>query len=126
MSSGLHSRDAPDNWQIFVGGLPPQANEAEIREVFGKYDSISEIRVNPKNFAFVVFNGPEPVEKIMQLKETFEIRGKPLNIEPKRASNRGAGGFRVGDRNKTFGGSGGGMGGKGRGGGGGGGKGSKR
>ena len=127
-SSNLSSREAPDTWQIFVGGLPPNVNESDIREVFGTYESIAEIRVNPKNFAFVVFDGPDPVEKIMSVKDTFQLRGKYLNIEPKRpSSSRGPGGFR-GDRNKAFGGGGGGMGGKVRGGAGGGGagKGSKR
>lgn len=109
----LTSREAPDAWQIFVGGLPHQASEADIRDVFSSYDTISEVRVNPKNFAFVVFTGPEAVVKIMSEKESFQLKGKTLNIENKRSSagRGGQGGF----GRKPFG-SGGGMGGKMRGG----------
>lgn len=129
--TALTSREAPDAWQIFVGGLPHQANENDIREVFSAYDTISEVRVNPKNFAFVVFSGPEAVVKIMAEKESFQLKGKALNIENKRSSagRGGQGGF----SRKPFAG-GGGMGGKMRGsagggggaGGGSGGKGLKR
>ncbi len=116
----LTSRDAPDTWQIFVGGLPHQTTEADIRGVFSGYDTIAEVRVNPKNFAFVLFDGPGPVERIMLHKEGFQFKGKHLNIEPKRQSasrgggggggGGGPGGFRGSDRSKGFGG--GGMGGK--------------
>ncbi len=91
-------------------------SEDEIRQVFSEYESISEVRVNPKNFAFVVFKGPEPVEKIMSMKEKFCLRGKFLNIEPKRPSSRGGpggGGYSRGVGNRGFSG----VGNKGRGGG---------
>ncbi len=97
-----------------MGGLPYQATESDIRGVFSSYDSIAEVRVNPKNFAFVVFNSPDPVEKIMANKDGFQLKGKHLNIEPKRSSARGGGGgFRGADRNKPYGGGGGGGGGMG-------------
>lgn len=126
--ANINSREAPDTWQIFVGGLPHNVTQDDIREVFSSYD-ISEVRVNPKNFAFVVFNGSDPVEKIMAEKDSFQLKGKTLNIENKRSSagRGGQGGF----SRKPFGG-GGGMGGKmrsgagGGGGGSGGGKGLKR
>ena len=83
---GQSARDMPDACQIFVGGLPPGSTEADLREVFSEFGSIMEIRVNPKNFAFVVFNNPESVQKIIQEKERLQIRSKSLNIEPKRPS----------------------------------------
>ena len=125
-SSAFSSRDIPGTWQIFVGGLPGQTTEAEIKEVFKDYEPITEVRVNNKNFAFVLFEGPESVERIMKCKESFQMRGKTLNIEPKRekgSAPRGPGGYR-GERSR----GGGMMGGKGRGGasgGGGGGGGAK-
>lgn len=86
-----------------------------------RYDSIVDVRVNPKNFAFVVFTGPGPVEKIMSEKDLFQLNGKNLNIELKRSTSRsGGGGYRnkFGDRGGGGGGGGGGVGGKIRGGGG--------
>ena len=104
-------RDTPDSCQIFVGGLPSQTSEAEIRGAFKDYEPIKEVRVNPKNFAFVIFENPDPVERIMKTKEAFTVRGKTLNIEPKKEKGSGPRGpFRGGD--KFRGGAGGGMGGK--------------
>ena len=87
----------PDTWQLFVGGLPPQTGDYEIRQVFEDQGNILEVRVNPKNFAFVVFDSPEPVQKIMSIRETFQLNGKRLNIELKRPSSMRYG-PRMGDR----------------------------
>ena len=94
--------DLPDTWQLFVGGLPPQSGDPEIRSVFEGHGNILEVRVNPKNFAFVVFDSPEPVQKIMGMRETFMLNGKRLNIELKRPSSMRYGGPRSGgDRDRT-------------------------
>ena len=60
------------------------------------------------------------MEKILSEKDSFQLNGKSLNIEPKRASSRSTGGgrYQSGDRAKFSGGGGGGVGGKIRGGGG--------
>ena len=95
------SRDTPDACQIFVGGLPHQTTEAEIREAFKEYEPIKDIRVNPKNFAFVIFDSSDPVDRLIKTKETFIIRSKTLNIEPKKEKGsgpRGPGGYRGGDK----------------------------
>ena len=88
----------PDAWQLFVGGLPPQTGDYEIRQVFEAHGNILEVRVNPKNFAFVVFDSPEPVQKVMAIRENFQLNGKRLNIELKRPSSMRYGGPRMGDR----------------------------
>ena len=93
----------PDTWQLFVGGLPPQTSDTEIRSVFEREGTILDVRVNPKNFAFVVFDGPEPVQRIMSNKDQFHLNGRRLNIELKRPSlryggPRSGGGDRGGDR----------------------------
>ena len=97
----------PDAWQLFVGGLPPQTLDTEIRAVFQGEGNILDVRVNPKNFAFVVFDGPDPVQRIMANKEQFHLNGRRLNIELKRPSamrysgprsGGGGGGDRGGDR----------------------------
>ena len=42
--------------------------------------------MNQKNFAFVVFDGPEAVHKVIIKKDQIQLKGKHLNIEPKRPS----------------------------------------
>ena len=97
----LSARDAPDTWQIFVGGLPQHTTEAEIRSIFSQFGTILEVRVNQKNFAFIVFDNAESVTSIIGTKESLQIRNKFLNIEPKRPSapRLGGGGSR-GDRDR--------------------------
>lgn len=82
----ISPKDAPDSHQIFVGGLPSNSNEQDLRMVFGDYGSIIEVRVNPKNFAFVVFDNAESVQKIMNERDRIQLKSKYLNIEPKRPS----------------------------------------
>ena len=84
-----------------------------MREVFKDFGNVLDVRVNPKNFAFVVFDSAKPVNEVMHLKEPLEIRGKNLNIEAKRAPRSGGG---RGDRDRNRGGAPGGPGGKPRGG----------
>ena len=94
----------PDAWQIFVGGLPPQTLDSEIRAIFEGQGNILDVRVNPKNFAFVVFDNPEPVQRIMATREQFHLHGRRINIELKRPSAmrysgpRSGGGGGGGDR----------------------------
>lgn len=120
----------PDTWQLFVGGLPQQTLDTDIRAVFEREGTILDVRVNPKNFAFVIFDGPEPVQRIMANREQFHMNGRRLNIELKRPSamrysgprsgGGGGGGDRGdrdrGDRQRPSGGLGGGAGGGGGGG----------
>lgn len=99
-SSRRAARSVPDTYQLFVGGLPPSTTEQELRNVFEQYGQILEIRNNPNNFAFLVFNSEKPVKTILQKKDRDppKIRGKQLNIEKKKPSEavraRATGGFR--------------------------------
>ena len=74
----------PASWKIFVSALPKQVTVADIREMFKDYEPIIDVWLKPQCFAFVVFNGPEPVEKIMKCRKTFQIRGDTLIVERKR------------------------------------------
>lgn len=98
----LSARNAPDSYQIFVGGLPAGTTEQELRNVFSEFGSIIEVRTNPKNFGFIVFDNEQSVQRIMTQKEAepFQIRKKTLNIEEKKPSEKrggvGGGGGGVG------------------------------
>ena len=90
----LSARNAPDSYQIFVGGLPGGTTEQELRNVFNDYGTIIEVRTNPKNFGFIVFDNEQSVQRIMAQKELepFQIRRKTLNIEEKKPSEKRGGG----------------------------------
>ncbi|KXJ11417.1 ras GTPase-activating protein-binding protein 1 [Exaiptasia diaphana] len=83
--SRMAARNAPDDHQVFIGNLPNGVKDAEVREVFAKYGSILEIRLNPKNFGFVIFTSPEPVKQIL-LNKPIKIGNQDINIEEKKPS----------------------------------------
>lgn len=82
------SRTTPDSHQIFVGNLPNSAKEDELKDIFKSYGNIIEVRINPKNFGFIVFDSEGPVQTIMnERSETvFMLHDRRLNIEEKRPS----------------------------------------
>lgn len=109
---GGSSRDMPDSCQLFVGGLPNGTTEAELRVLFSEFGDILEIRVNQKNFAFIVFSTSESVQKVLAEREGIQLRSKPLNIELKRPSAPRSGGMGRGKPGLSAGGGGGGGGAK--------------
>lgn len=114
----LTARNAPDNHQVFIGNLPAGVKDEEVRNVFSKYGTILEIRLNPKNFGFVIFNSSEPVEQIL-INRPIKIGSHEINIEEKKPSGsvgRGGGGGGGGGANRPRGSSGGGARGNSRGG----------
>lgn len=101
------TREASDALQVFVGGLPPDTTESQLTEVFKAFGEVRDVRVNAKNFAFVNFDTSDSVQSVMNCADPIVLRGKTLNIEPKRSS-----GFRSGGRGDRV--RGGGQGGTGR------------
>ena len=85
----------PDTQQVFIGGLPSDVTEDDVRTTFGDLGNIIEVRLNPKNFGFIVFDSPEPVRKILDRKNSrpFYIRNKTINIEPKKSTSQKGSGF---------------------------------
>ncbi|XP_067900011.1 ras GTPase-activating protein-binding protein 1 isoform X4 [Heterodontus francisci] len=81
----------PDSHQLFVGNLPHDIDETELKEFFTGYGNVVELRINTKssggklpNFGFVVFDDPEPVQKILSSKP-IKFRGElRLNVEEKK------------------------------------------
>ena len=112
MGGGGIGRDIPDSCQLFVGGLPMGTTEADLRELFSVFGTILEVRLNQKNFAFLVFSGPEAVQKVLAEREGIQLRSKSLNIEMKRPSAPRSGGIGRGKPGVSSGGGGGGGGGR--------------
>uniref|UniRef100_A0A3Q3EP03 G3BP stress granule assembly factor 2b n=1 Tax=Kryptolebias marmoratus TaxID=37003 RepID=A0A3Q3EP03_KRYMA len=81
----------PDSNQLFVGNLPHDIDENELKEFFMTYGNVVELRINTKgvggklpNFGFVVFDDPEPVQRILGAKPIM-FRGEVrLNVEEKK------------------------------------------
>ncbi|XP_026573074.1 ras GTPase-activating protein-binding protein 2 isoform X3 [Pseudonaja textilis] len=81
----------PDSHQLFVGNLPHDIDENELKEFFMSFGNVVELRINTKgvggklpNFGFVVFDDSEPVQKIL-LAKPIMFRGEVrLNVEEKK------------------------------------------
>ncbi|XP_002741324.2 ras GTPase-activating protein-binding protein 2-like, partial [Saccoglossus kowalevskii] len=65
----------PDSHQVFVGNLPHDINEDELKNHFMAYGNVVEMRINTKsgggkipNFGFIVFDDPSPVQRILSEK----------------------------------------------------------
>jgi Ras GTPase-activating protein-binding protein 1 len=82
----------PDNQQVFVGNLPHIISDHELRQYFEKFGTVVDVRVNRRgpskdvpNFAFVVFDKPDTVQKVLESRPLFILDGKlRLNIEEKK------------------------------------------
>lgn len=88
----------PDNQQIFVGNLPLEITEAELREHFSKFGEIVEVRINHSNtsnpsFGFIIFEDHKAVEEVLRVMPTSFKNNKRINIEEKkqRAMSRDGG-----------------------------------
>lgn len=105
-----------DAHQLFVGNLPHNIEEVELKDFFEKdFGKVMEVRINRKssnnrdvpNFGFVVFAAPETVQKVLQMKPILLREDIRLNVEEKK--QRGEQGGRPGSGNR-MGGRGGGQG----------------
>ncbi|XP_016430580.1 ras GTPase-activating protein-binding protein 2-like [Sinocyclocheilus rhinocerous] len=81
----------PDSHQLFVGNLPHDIDESELKDFFMSFGNVVELRINTKgtggkipNFGFVVFDDSEPVQRILGVKPIM-FRGEVrLNVEEKK------------------------------------------
>jgi RNA recognition motif-containing protein len=87
---------------IYVGNLPQNATEDELRQVFGQYGTVSAVNIvkdretgRPRGFAFVEMpDGNEAANAIKQL-NLSEIGGRSITVDQARPKTerprRGAG-----------------------------------
>lgn len=76
-----------DERKVFVGGLPQDASETELKTHFGKYGDIQAVslKLDPstgrsRGFAFVIFKAPEAVEATMAV-EDHTVKGKKVAVK---------------------------------------------
>uniref|UniRef100_A0A8D0GBI3 Ras GTPase-activating protein-binding protein 1 n=1 Tax=Sphenodon punctatus TaxID=8508 RepID=A0A8D0GBI3_SPHPU len=85
----------PDSHQLFVGNLPHDVDKTELKDFFQKlcnslagYGNVVELRINSggklPNFGFVVFDDPEPVQKILSNRPIMFRGDVRLNVEEKK------------------------------------------
>lgn len=100
---GGPGRMYPDKCQLFVGNLPQDIKDEELKEFFSKHGNVVELRINRNSnprlpfFGFVVFDEPGPVQTILKLrtqKPIFFRDGYRLNVEEKK-NNKSDGRQRV-------------------------------
>lgn len=94
-SGGMGNGQGSRVKKVFVGGIPNNATEEEIRQYFGQYGTITEMELKydkatqrMRGFGFVGFDNEDVVEKLCQI-HFHQIGGKTVEVkkaEPKHAS----------------------------------------
>jgi cold-inducible RNA-binding protein len=90
--------------RLFVGNLPYDATEAELREHFGQVGPLSHVFIpvdretgRPRGFAFVEFMDRAPAEDAVARLNNQPFKGRPLSVSEARArEDRPAGGRPMG------------------------------
>ncbi|XP_078481647.1 ras GTPase-activating protein-binding protein 2 [Ciona intestinalis] len=82
----------PDNQQIFVGNLPIDIKEADLKNHFAEFGNVLEVRINHSHsnnpsFGFVIFESPNAVEKVLEIMPTQYKNNQRINIEEKKQRN---------------------------------------
>jgi len=90
-----------DSQQLFVGNLPHNCTEQDLRELFSTFGKVTDLRINQKtgrenqskpgregvkvpNFGFIVFDNGEAVEKALKAKPIMLFGNHRLNVEEKK------------------------------------------
>ncbi|KAJ8788763.1 hypothetical protein J1605_005059 [Eschrichtius robustus] len=78
----------PDSHQLFIGNLPHEVEELELKDVFQSYGNVVELRIKSggklPSFEFFVFDDSEPIQKVPRNRPIM-FRGEVrLNVEEKK------------------------------------------
>ncbi|CAL1381930.1 unnamed protein product [Linum trigynum] len=85
--------------KIFVGGLASTVTEADFRNYFEQFGTITDVVVmydhntqRPRGFGFITYDSEEAVDKVLHLKTFHELNGKMVEVKravPKELSPAG-------------------------------------
>ncbi|KAK9507523.1 hypothetical protein O3M35_007361 [Rhynocoris fuscipes] len=94
-----------DSHQLFIGNLPHNATEMDLRDLFGKFGTIVDLRILSKpgskgpglrvpNYGFIIFEDVSSVQSTLNAKPIYfpDENGVKLNVEEKKARREGGGG----------------------------------
>ncbi|XP_073989488.1 ras GTPase-activating protein-binding protein 2 isoform X2 [Rhodnius prolixus] len=101
-----------DSHQLFIGNLPHNATEMDLRDLFGKFGTIVDLRILSKpgskgpgglrvpNYGFIIFEDVSSVQSTLNAKPIHfpDEYGVKLNVEEKKARRGGEGGGGGGPR----------------------------
>ena len=83
--------------KLFIGNLPYDISEEELKDLFSQYGEIKEVFApRQKGYAFVTFANAEDAAKAKDSMKDTELKGRKLNIDFARAKSRDDNG----DRNR--------------------------
>ncbi|KHJ46822.1 hypothetical protein D918_03195 [Trichuris suis] len=66
--------------RLFVGNLPVDVSDEELRELFSTYGNVSECYASRKGFAFVRLDSKENAEAAKNQLDGYHFRGRPMRI----------------------------------------------
>lgn len=88
--------------KLFIGNLPFQASEEEIREAFSAYGTIDDLFIpldretnRPRGFAFLTLADDDQARKAIEEMDGAEFNGRDLRVneaEERKPQQRGGGG----------------------------------
>lgn len=106
----IMAQTSPDNSSVYVGGVPPGANEIDIREAFKKFGTIVDIRhFKPQGYAFVKFDQKVSAAKAIGEMNGGEFMGQTMRLnwgKVEGATKVGGGITSVSDSASSYGGAG--------------------
>jgi len=76
--------------KIFVGGLPPNSSEEEIKEIFEPFGPISRCDLKG-GFCFIEFQDERDADDVLKKADEFTLGGNNLKVERSRGGDRGGG-----------------------------------
>ncbi|XP_072233083.1 RNA-binding protein 4B-like isoform X2 [Leuresthes tenuis] len=75
--------------KIFVGNLPREADEEEIKALFTEYGTVTECAII-KNFAFVHMDDRKAATKAIKNLHLHKLHGTQINVEASHGKNQGS------------------------------------
>lgn len=75
--------------KIFVGNLPREADQEEIKALFTTYGTVTECAII-KNYAFVHMDDRKAATKAIKSLHLYKLHGTPINVEASHGKNQGS------------------------------------
>ncbi len=98
------------NSKLYIGNLSFQTNEADLREAFGAFGTLTDVFIatdretgRPRGFAFVTYSTAEESQKAAEQMNGASLGGRALTVnEAKPKESMGGGGRNFGPDRKPF------------------------
>lgn len=75
--------------KIFVGNLPREADQEEIKALFTEHGTVTECAII-KNYAFVHMEDRKAATKAIKTLHLYKLHGTPINVEASHGKNQGS------------------------------------